>query len=169
MLQPLDYLCGPSLNSFQQLCFPLVLGTPGLDIVLQTGPYKGQSRQSPSSPCCHPSVDAAQNTVGFLGCKSTLLVRVKFFIHQDFQVLSCSAVLKELLSQSVGIFWDCLDPSAKPCTWPCRTSLGSYGPTSQAYPGPSRWHLFLLLCTCITHLGVIKEHAEGTQPQNGQG
>ena len=32
----------------------------------------GQSPPSPPSPCCHPSVDAAQGTVGFLSCKHTV-------------------------------------------------------------------------------------------------
>jgi len=42
--------------------------------------------------------------------------------------------------------WDCLDPSATPCTWPWWTSFGSCGPTFQTCPGPSGWHSFLLLC-----------------------
>ena len=36
--------------------------------------------------------------------------------------------------------WDCPDPGTGPCTWPCWTSWGSHGPTSQACSGPSGRH-----------------------------
>lgn len=83
-----------------------------------------------SSPCCHPSVDAAQDTVGLLGCKCTLLAHVQLFTHQDPQVLFHRSALKEFFSQSVLISG--ID------------SLGSHRPTFQACPGPSDWHHFLL-------------------------
>ena len=35
--------------------------------------------QSPPFHCCHSCVDAAQNTVGLLGCKHTLLAHVQLF------------------------------------------------------------------------------------------
>ena len=40
VIQPSDHLCGPPLNSFQELCVFLVLGAPGLDTVLQVGTHK---------------------------------------------------------------------------------------------------------------------------------
>ena len=66
------------------------------------GASQGQSRggQSSPSPCCYPSVDTAQDTVGLLGCKSTLLAHVQLFTHQDSQVLLRRAALK-FFSQSV--------------------------------------------------------------------
>ena len=46
-------------------------------------------------------LDSTQDTVGFLGCKCTLLADVQLFIHQDTQVLLCRAALEEFFSQSV--------------------------------------------------------------------
>jgi len=40
---------------------------------------------------------------------------------------------------------DCPDPSAKPCTLLCWTSLCSQGPAFQVYKCPSGFHPFLLL------------------------
>ena len=47
------------------------------------------------------SSDGAQDTICFLCCKNTLLAYVKFFIHQDPQVLLCRATLKDCSFQSV--------------------------------------------------------------------
>ena len=54
-------------------------------------------------PAGHPSFDAAQDTVGLLGGKSTLLTCVQLFVHQDLPVFLCRTVPNELLSQSVLI------------------------------------------------------------------
>jgi len=51
-----------------------------------------------ASPCCHPSSDAAQDAVGLLGCKSTLLAHVQLFIHQDPQLFLSRTALKEFIS-----------------------------------------------------------------------
>jgi len=82
VLQPFSHLCGPSLDLFQQLCIRPVLGAPGLDTVLQLRPHKGriEGANPLPLPADHPAVDAAQNTVGFLGCKSTLLAHAQLFI-----------------------------------------------------------------------------------------
>ena len=42
VLQPFCYLCGPSLDLLQQLYIFLLLGTPGLDTLLQMGPHEGR-------------------------------------------------------------------------------------------------------------------------------
>jgi len=44
------------------------------------------------------SFDAAQDANGFSSCKSTLLARIKLFVHQNHQVLPIRAALKELFS-----------------------------------------------------------------------
>lgn len=46
----------------------------------------------------HPFIDAARETVGFVDCKHTLLACVKLFIHQNPQVLLCSAVVNARVS-----------------------------------------------------------------------
>ena len=45
--------------------------------------------------------NTAQNTVGFPGCKCTLLVLVQLLIYQDPQVLLHRAALKEIIPQFV--------------------------------------------------------------------
>jgi len=52
-------------------------------------------------PASHAAFDAAQDTVGLLGCERTLLAHVKLFIHQYPQVLLDRATLNTFISQSV--------------------------------------------------------------------
>jgi len=67
------------------------------------GPHQGGQENSPHPPAAGRSCfDAAQVTVGLLGCKHTLLAHAKFFIYQDTSVLFSRATLKES-SQSVYI------------------------------------------------------------------
>lgn len=49
----------------------------------------------------HSSVDAAQDTVGLLGCKSTLLVHVQLFVHRVPRVLLHRVAVSEFFSPSV--------------------------------------------------------------------
>ena len=99
VFQPLDHLPGPPLVLFLQLCILPVLGARSLNTVLQLGSHKGRVEgENPLPlPAGHPSVDAAQDTVGLLGCKSTLLIHVQLFIRPNFQPKFFSA---ELLSVS---------------------------------------------------------------------
>ena len=85
-------------------CF-LFWGSPRPGHSTADGPSQGQSRcrQSPPSPSCHPSVDAAQDTVGRLGYKHTLLAHMKFVIYQDPQVLLGRMALNVFFSPSVLI------------------------------------------------------------------
>ena len=85
MLQSSDDLHGPPLGPLQQLCILPLLEAPGLDAVLQMGPHEGRVEgDSPFTvPVGHSFFGAAQDTVGILGCKSTLLAHIHLFIHQD--------------------------------------------------------------------------------------
>ena len=59
VLQPSDRPSGPPLDLFEQLHVPPVLGAPGLDAVLQTGPHEGRADwDNPALPSCSPSADA---------------------------------------------------------------------------------------------------------------
>jgi len=58
----------------------------------------------PSLPHCHPSADAAQDTVGLPGCECALLTHIQLFIHQDSQVLLHRTSLKEFSFQPAHIF-----------------------------------------------------------------
>jgi len=102
--QPFDYPCGPPVDPLQQLHVFFVLGAPGLYAVIQMGPHDGR-RENNHFPCTAgpPSFDAAQDTVGLLGCKCILLVHVQVFVHQNPQVLLYRAALNEFFSQSLYI------------------------------------------------------------------
>ncbi|KAK4810396.1 hypothetical protein QYF61_023707 [Mycteria americana] len=58
------------------------------------------SLSKPLSPAYRPG---EQDTVGFLGCKSTLPSHVQFFIHQHPQVLLRRAALIQFITQSILI------------------------------------------------------------------
>jgi len=83
MLQPSNLLHGPLLDLIQQLHVFLVLGAPGLDTVLQMGPYNGKAEGDNHllHPAGHFSFDAAQDAVGLLSCRHTLPAHVLLFVH----------------------------------------------------------------------------------------
>ena len=105
VLQPSGHLSGLPLDTFQELCIFVLLGAPGLDAVLQRGPQKSQIEGDDHLPlpAGHPLFNAAQNTIGLLGLKHTLLAHFQLLVHQDPQVLLCRAALKEFFSQSIVI------------------------------------------------------------------
>lgn len=49
-------------------------------------------------PAGHFLFDASQDTLGFLGCKSTLLAHVKLLINQHYKVLLLEAALNPITS-----------------------------------------------------------------------
>jgi len=62
---------------------PSCTGGPGLGCSIPAGASQGENRGGQSSPshCCHPSFNAAQGTIGLLGCECPLLAHVPFFVH----------------------------------------------------------------------------------------
>jgi len=105
VLQPSDHLCGPPLDPLQHIHVLLMLVAPELDAVLQVGSQEsGVKRHNHlPRPAGHASLDAAQDTVGFLGCKRTLLAHVELCVHQYPQVL-LRAALEPLPAQPVLVF-----------------------------------------------------------------
>jgi len=95
VLQPSDHFCGPPLDPLQQVHVLPVLGAPELDAVLQVRSHqsgaKGQNHLP--QPAGHAAFDAAQDTVGLLGCKRTSVAYLQLFIHQYPQVLLSRAAL----------------------------------------------------------------------------
>ena len=77
-----------------------------MDAALQVGPHKGRAEGDNHlpGPAGHFSADAAQDAVGLLGCKCTLLAHVELFVYQSPQVPLCRAALNEFFSQSVLMF-----------------------------------------------------------------
>lgn len=59
-------------------------------------------------PAGHTSLDAAQDSSGFLGCECTLLAHVKFFINHHPQVFLCRAALSHFSTYSSSMrSWCC--------------------------------------------------------------
>ncbi|KAK4827796.1 hypothetical protein QYF61_021788 [Mycteria americana] len=83
----------------------LMLWASELDAVLQVGFHQSEveGQNHLPQPAGHASFDAAQDTVGFLGCERTLLAHIQFFIHWYPQVL-CRAALNPLIAQPVSMF-----------------------------------------------------------------
>ncbi|KAK4810670.1 hypothetical protein QYF61_007470 [Mycteria americana] len=102
VLQPSDHFCGPPLDPLQQL-HVLVLRAPELDAVLQVRSHQSRAewQNHLPRPAGHASFDAAQDTVGLLGCERTSLTHVQLFIHQYPQVLFRRAALNHIMPQPV--------------------------------------------------------------------
>jgi len=83
VLQPLDHLCGPCLDTLQKLDIFPVLRVTDPNSVLQLGPCKGRVERSNHFPhsAGHPSSDGTWDTIGHPGCKHTFLAQVMFFIY----------------------------------------------------------------------------------------
>ena len=66
-----------------------MLGAPELDAGLQVGSQeRGVKGQNPlPRPAGHAALDAAQDTVGFLGCKCALPAHVEFLCLEEQQTL----------------------------------------------------------------------------------
>ena len=85
VLQHFDHLHDPPLDPLEQIYGSLVLGAPGLDIVLQVGPHKSRVEGGNHFRCPtgHLSFDASQDTVGLPGSNHILLAHMKLLIHQN--------------------------------------------------------------------------------------
>ena len=90
--------CGPPLDALQQVHVFPVLRIPHLDTVFQVRSHQPRAEgQDPLSDLLTTTLDAAHDTVGFLGCEDTLLACVQLAIHKYPQVLFGRAVLYHLL------------------------------------------------------------------------
>ncbi|KAK4818827.1 hypothetical protein QYF61_019864 [Mycteria americana] len=105
VLQPSDHLHGPPLDLLQQAHVLLMLGAPELKAVLQVGSHESgaEGENHLPRPADHASFDAAQDTVGFLGCERTLLGLVELLINQHPQVLLLRAALNPFSTQTVFV------------------------------------------------------------------
>ena len=86
----MDHFCGP-----QQVHVSPVWSTPHLDTVLQVRPHQCRARGHNHLPCPagNAALDAAWDTVGFLGCEGTLLAHVQLpctSISKSFSARLCS-------------------------------------------------------------------------------
>jgi len=107
-------LTGPHLSCAEDFTFGH--STPG-----EASKCRVEEQDYLPQPAGHTSFDAAQNMVGFLGYKSTVLTHVQLVIHQYPQVLFSRTVLYPYIPQLVLIVGGCHDSGARPCTWLCYT------------------------------------------------
>ncbi|GAB0205260.1 hypothetical protein GRJ2_002991600 [Grus japonensis] len=163
VLQPSDHLHGPPLDSLQQLHVSPVLGTPDLDTVLQVESHKSrvEGQNHLPRPAGHTSFDAAQDTVGFLGCKRTLLAHVELLINQYPQVLLLRAALNPFPAQPLAALG--IAP-----THVQNLALGlvelhgvHIGPPLNPVRVPLDGIPSLQCVSCTTQLGVVGKLAEG--------
>jgi len=82
-----------------------VLRAPELDAVLQMRSHQSRVKEQDPLPCPagHATFDAAQDVVGFLGCKCTLSDHVELLINEHTQVLLLRAALNPFSAQSVFV------------------------------------------------------------------
>ena len=105
VFQPSDHLCGTPLGPLQQVHVFLVLRPPELDTALQVGSHQRrvEGQNHLPQPAGHASLDAAQDTVGLLGCESILPGHVELLNHQYPQVLLLRAALNPFSAQSAFV------------------------------------------------------------------
>ena len=82
-----------------------MLRAPELDVDLQVGSHqRGVAGQNHlPQPAGHTSFDAAQDTVAFLGCESTLPVHVELLINPYPQVLLLRAMFNPFSAQPIFV------------------------------------------------------------------
>ncbi|KAK4808270.1 hypothetical protein QYF61_020751 [Mycteria americana] len=142
--------------------FP-VLRTPELDAVLRVGSHQSAVEgQNPlPRPAGHAALDAAQDTVGFLGCKRTLLAHVQLFIHQYPQVLLLRAALNPFIPQPaliLGVAPTQMQDLALGLVDPHEVHMG---PLLQLAQVPLDGIPSLRYVNRTTQLGVVSKLAEG--------
>ncbi|KAK4828850.1 LOW QUALITY PROTEIN: hypothetical protein QYF61_000907 [Mycteria americana] len=161
VLQPSDHFCGPPLGLLQQLHVLLVLRAAELDAVLQVGSHQSrvEGQNHLPRPAGHAAFDAAQDTVGLLGCERTLSAHVQLFVHLYPQVLFRRAALDHIIPQPVLKLRIAL--TQEPALGLVEPHEVHRDPLLQLVQVPLDdippfWHV-----NCTTQLGVICKLAEG--------
>jgi len=129
VFQPLGHFCGLPPDPLQQV-HVLVLGAPEPDVGLQVGSHQSRAERQNSlpRPADHASLDAAQGTVGLLGCECMLPAHIWFFIYQFPQVLLLRAALNPFIPI---LYW------YRGLPWPmCRTLAVRLVKLNDTYKGP---------------------------------
>ncbi|KAK4833105.1 LOW QUALITY PROTEIN: hypothetical protein QYF61_027771 [Mycteria americana] len=161
VLQPSDHFLGPPLDPLQQLHVLLVLRAPELDAVLQVRSHQSrvEGQNHLPQPAGHAALDAAQDMVGLLGCKRTLLAHVQLFIHQCPQVLLCRAALNHIIPQPVLKLMIAL--TQDPALGLVEPHEVHTGPLLQLVQVPLDDTPSFWCVKCITKLGVVCKLADG--------
>jgi len=94
-----------------------VLGDPELQVGSHESRAEGDNHFPP--PAGHAAFDAAQDMVGFLGWKHTLLAQVEILIIQHRQVLLLKAALNLFSVQTVVVLGTVPAQVQNLAYWPC--------------------------------------------------
>jgi len=134
-----------------------------MDAGLQVGSQKrgAEGQNHLLSPAGHASLDAAQDTVGLLGCKRTFSPPVQLFIHQYPWVLLKRAALNPFFPQPVlipGVATTQVQDLALGLAEPHEVQMG---PPLKLIQLPQHGIPSLRRVNCTTQLGVICKLAEG--------
>ncbi|PKU42653.1 hypothetical protein llap_7045 [Limosa lapponica baueri] len=141
-----------------------MLGAPGLDTVRQVRSQESrvEGQNHLPRPVGHAAFDAAQDMVGFLGCRCALLAHVELLINQHPQALLLTVLLNSSSTQPVFVLG-----IAMSCTWQ-DAELGlaelqevRMGPPLKPLQVPLGGIPSLQPVDHTTHLGVVGKHAEG--------
>ena len=112
--QSSNHFHGPPLQLLQH---------PGLEAVLKMELRRAEGDHHLPIPI--RAGDAAQDAVGLLGCKYTMLAHGQLFFHEELQVLLHRAALNEIFSQSIHVFGIALTQVQQPAVCPVEPLLGS--------------------------------------------
>jgi len=106
VFHPSDGFRGPPLDLLQQIHVFSGLRSPELDTGLQVGSHqsRAEGQNHLPQPAGHVSSDAAQDMVGLLGCKGTLLCHTELLVNQHPHVLLSRAALNPFSAQPVFVF-----------------------------------------------------------------
>ncbi|KAK4831029.1 LOW QUALITY PROTEIN: hypothetical protein QYF61_014917 [Mycteria americana] len=126
---------------------------------LWTRSNRAEGQNHLPQPAGYAAFDAAQDTVGFLGCECTLSAHVQLFIHQYPQVLLHRAALNPFIPQPVLI--PGVAPTQDPALGLVEPHEVPMGPLLQLVQVPLDGIPSLRRVNHTTQLGVICKLAEG--------
>lgn len=105
MLQSLNKLFGPFLDSLQYAHVCLVLGSPALGTALQAWPHQcwAEEKDHLSWPADNALPNAARDSAGCFCCEGTLLARGHFVVYQD--PMSPALLLSSWSAPPIRVYW----------------------------------------------------------------
>ncbi|PKU43223.1 hypothetical protein llap_6461 [Limosa lapponica baueri] len=134
-----------------------------MDAVLQVESHQSRIEGQNYLPrsAGHASFDAAQDMVGFLGCKHTLLAHTQLFIYRYSQILLLRAALNVFIPQPVLIPGLSLTQVQDPPLCLIDLHKVHMGPLLKSVQVPLDGIPSLRHVNCTTQLGVVCKLAEG--------
>ncbi|XP_064913828.1 translin-associated protein X isoform X3 [Columba livia] len=127
---------------------------------------RGEGQNHLPGPSGRVAFAAAQDTIGLLGCKHTLLDHVQSFIHRYTQVILRRAALNPFNPQPVLILGVALTQAQDLALCFVEPHEVHTGPLLKLVQVPLDDILSLRYVNCITQLGVIHKLAEGALNPN---